>query len=177
MLKFILLFSCVFLFRSTEVTIEWNEALKLDWSYFKGAPDLDTDAAAITASGITFGYSVKKTDDKVTGFKTNVKAHFYPDKSWYKPEKVNDTILMHERLHFDITEWHTRLLRQKIAALKPSQNVSSELEKLYTTMSQTLRETQNAYDAESDHSRNIEQQLLWQKKVAAELKTLEAFKE
>lgn len=177
MLKYILLFGCVFLFRSNDVAIEWNEALKLDWTYFKGPPDLETEAAAITASGITFGYSVQKTDDRVTGFKVNVKAHFYPDKSWYKPDKVNDAILMHERLHFDITEWHTRMLRQKIADLRPSPNISSELEKLYTQMGQTLRETQNTYDAESDHSRNIEQQFVWQKKVADELKKLEGFKE
>lgn len=151
--------------------------MKLDWSYFRGQPQEDTDAVAITASGISFGYSVQKTDDKVTGFKVNVLAHFYPDKSWYKPEKSNNTILMHERLHFDITELHARLLRKQIATLQPSQNVSSTLDNLYTDISKTLRETQNTYDAESDHSRNIEKQFFWQKKIAAELKKLDKFKE
>ena len=132
---------------------------------------------AITASGITFGYSVQETDGRVTSFEASVKAHFYPDKSWYKPQQVNDTILMHERLHFDITEWHARQLRQQIAALKPSQSVAATLDRLYTQASLTLRETQSTYDTESDHSRNIEKQLVWQEKIAIELKKLEQYKE
>ena len=177
MLKYLLLFSCFLLSSSSEETIPWSDDLKLDWSYFRGQPQEDTDAVAITASGISFGYSIQKTDDKVTSFKVNVIAHFYPDKSWYKPEKSNDTILMHERLHFDITEWHARLLRKQIVTLQPTQNVSSTLDNLYADISKTLKETQNTYDAESDHSRNIEKQFFWQKKVALELKKLEKFKE
>ena len=177
MLKYLLLFSCFLLSSSSEETIPWSDDLKLDWSYFRGQPQEDTDAVAITASGISFGYSIQKTDDKVTSFKVNVIAHFYPDKSWYKPEKSNDTILMHERLHFDITEWHARLLRKQIVTLQPTQNVSSTLDNLYADISKTLKETQNTYDAESDHSRNIEKQFFWQKKVALELKRLEKFKE
>ena len=177
MSKYFLLIFCLLLLPLNEEAIEWHDALKLDWNNFRGEPDSNNNAVAITASGLTFGYSLEQTNGKITSFQANVKAHFYPDKSWYKIKQVNETILMHERLHFDITEWHARQLRQQMAQLEPSQNIGKTLDNLYYQMSQTLRNTQSQYDLESDHSRNIENQFLWQEKVAKELKKLERFKE
>ena len=177
MLKYLPLILCFFLISLDEETIEWHDGLKLEWNNFKGQPDSNNKAVAITASGLTFGYSVQKTNDLITSFQANVKAHFYPDKSWYKSEQVNDTILMHERLHFDITEWHARQLRFQMSNLETSQDIEKKLDSLYYEISQTLRKTQSQYDLESDHSRNLENQLVWQKKVAEELKNLESFKE
>ena len=54
--------------------LSWSENYKLNWDDFKGQPNQDTDAVAVTASGITFSYSINKRDDKVYGFKTLVKA-------------------------------------------------------------------------------------------------------
>lgn len=177
MIKYFSLILFILLLPFNEETIEWHNGLKLEWKNFKGQPDVNNNAVAITASGLTFGYSVQKTNGRITSFQANVKAHFYPDKSWYKSKQVNDTILMHERLHFDITEWHARQLRLQMSKLEPSQNIGETLDSLYYQMSQTLRKTQSQYDLESDHSRNIENQFLWQKKVAEELKKLDSFKE
>lgn len=84
---------------------------------------------------------------------------------------------MHERLHFDITEWHARQLRLQMSQLKPSQNIGNLLDSLYYQMSQTLRKTQNQYDLESDHSRTSEGQSQWQAKVTSEFEKLQGFKE
>ena len=157
--------------------VAWREDLKLQWNDFKGKPDNSKSAVAITASGITFGYAINETENRVTDFEVTATAHFYPDKSWYKPERVNDTILDHERLHFDITEWHVRKLRLRIGQLKPNNQVRGQLDKLYQEAVRELQATQKLYDAETDHSRKLEQQLLWQKKVAMELKKLEKFRE
>ena len=175
MLKYItviVLFLCF-----NETTIEWEDSLQLTWEHFKGQPDFSKEAVAVTASGITFGYSLGETNGRYTRFNATVKAHFYPDESWYKPAKVNDTILAHERLHFDITEWHVRELRKQFAGLSVSQNIKEELETLYKNASLKLRATQQQYDAETDHSVNVPEQLRWQKLVAMELKKLESFKE
>lgn len=176
MLKYVVVVAMLFCVVN-DTAIEWNDSLKLTWSHFKGHPDENKEAVAVTASGITFGYSLGETNGSYTRFSANVKAHFYPEESWYKPNRVNDTVLAHERLHFDITEWHVRELRKQFASVQVSQNIQEELEALYQKASLKLRATQQRYDAETDHSVNVAEQLRWQKVVAIELKKLEEFKE
>ena len=90
-----------------ERTIAWNASRKLSWADFKAQPDPNSDAVALTASGITFSYSLKTSERNVVDFSTTVKAHFYPEKSWYLTNKASAYILRHEQLHFDITELST----------------------------------------------------------------------
>lgn len=167
------LFFCVI--SDTTTTIEWSDTLALNWSHFKGQPDNTNDAVAVTASGITFGYALGENNGVYNKFEATVIAHFYPEESWYKPTRVNDTVLAHERLHFDITEWHARELRKEIAKLQISQNIKEQLESLYQKASLKLRATQKKYDRETDHSMIVPEQLRWQKLVAIELEKLEEF--
>ncbi|WP_370225804.1 DUF922 domain-containing protein [Mesoflavibacter sp.] len=177
MLKFISILSLFILFQSDVIEeVSWSENYKLTWSDFKGAPNNQTDAVAITASGITFSYSIKKTSNKVHSFKTLVKAYFYPEHSWCKKEMVDDNILRHEQLHFDITELHARLFRQQIAKLKPSLDIDNQLDQLHQSINKQLSLMQNSYDEETNHSINTEAQIKWQESVAKQLKTLEKFK-
>ena len=64
--------------------MSWNESYKLSWLDFKDTPNKHVSAVATTASGITFGFSVSTSDDQVVNFTSEVHAHFYPEKSWYK---------------------------------------------------------------------------------------------
>lgn len=176
MLKYIVLVAMLFCVVN-DTALEWNDSLQLTWTHFKGQPDETKEAVAVTASGITFGYSLGETNGIYTRFTAIAKAHFYPEESWYKPTKVNDTVLAHERLHFDITEWHVRELRKQFTSVQVSQNIQVELETLYQNASLKLRATQQQYDAETSHSVNVPEQLRWQKLVALELKKLEVFKE
>lgn len=60
--------SILFLFvgsSSNDETISWNDSRKLKWEDFKGNPNSQSDAVALTASGITFGYSVKTSGKRV----------------------------------------------------------------------------------------------------------------
>ncbi|PNQ73634.1 hypothetical protein C1T31_04660 [Hanstruepera neustonica] len=171
-----LLLLWVFLSLQTkESEIAWSADYKLQWSNFKGAPNMNSDAAATTASGITFGYRMSETDGQITQFKADVTAHFYPDKSWYKPEEVSNHILEHEQLHFDITELHARILRQHISKLQVPNSVNKELENWHQHVLKDLGAMQNAYDAASDFSRNKEQQTHWKETVTKQLAELKAF--
>jgi len=167
---------CIFLFVQDEETITWTENQKLHWGNFEGEPEYDTDAVAITASGITYGYTSKtySNSDKID-YTTKVFAQFYPEKSWYLKERVNDTVLGHEQLHFDITELHARKLRKRIKNTKFTKNIQKEISKIYDEVSGELRKMQNEYDEGSDYSRNYEGQVKWQKFVAKELHKLKAF--
>ncbi|MDN3492483.1 DUF922 domain-containing protein [Winogradskyella bathintestinalis] len=154
----------------------WNETSKLTWADFKAHPDTESDAVALTASGITFGYSLKTSGDKIVDFSTNVEAHFYPDKSWYVKERGNAHILAHEQLHFDITELYARQFRQKLTKLKVNQNLKAQLNQLQVSINEAITETQQRYDKETNHSMVIDKQKKWEAFIAIELNNLAQYK-
>ena len=157
-------------------TAAWQEDKPLVWKDFKGKPNPNTDAAALTASGISFGFSISKTGNRITGFTADVECIFYPTESWYKIEDANAHILRHEQLHFDITELHARKFRQQISQLKASSRLRGQLNNLYKEISKASSLMQNLYDEETNHSINKVQQKKWDDYIVAELKKLEAFK-
>ncbi len=174
----IVVLSCIVLLGASpnEESFTWNENRKLTWADFKGSVDPNSDAVALTASGITFGYSINRTNKRITGFKATIESHFYPYKSWYVRGKADDYILGHEQLHFDITELYARKFREQVARLKVSQNVKQQLDVLYANINKALAETQNAYDTQSAHSMDPEMQKKWDQRIKEELKLLDRYK-
>ncbi|WP_299888462.1 hypothetical protein [uncultured Lacinutrix sp.] len=176
MYKLFLIFAAVLCFQSDTSEISWNQNYKLTWQDFKGKPNKETDAVAVTASGITFGYSIKKSSTKgITGFNTTVLAHFYPEHSWCKKDVVDDHVLAHEQLHFDITELNTRYFREKISKLKVSNTIADVLNSIHKKTNEELEAMQQRYDNESEYSINKEGQSKWSTFVSKELKRLQEF--
>ena len=161
---------------SNDEAISWSDDFKLTWNHFKGSPQQNVDAVAVTASGITFEFSLQEADGRAISFNTKVYAHFYPKKSWYIKEQGTDYILAHEQLHFDITELYVRKFRQQISKLKVSNRLKSELRELHLNINKEVAVTQNLYDQETDNSRNVESQLKWNLFVKQELDKLKDFK-
>ena len=159
-----------------EVTLMWRDNLKLTWNDFKGEKNRETDAVAVTASGITFSYSVRKSNIRIVDFKAKIEAHFYPNKSWVIKQLADDYILAHEQLHFDITELHVRKFRKQVSAVKATQNLGSVLDRLHLNINKELAAMQNQYDRESNNSINKDAQAKWIVFVAKELKKYEAYK-
>lgn len=157
-------------------TIQWNESKKLSWRDFRGPVESDSDAAAVTASGITFSYSVRKTDDRITDFEAMAEAHFYPESSWFIKERCSDHILAHEQLHFDITELHVRMFRYRLSKLEVSQIIKSQLVTLHKAINKELAEMQYQYDTQSQNSINKEEQAKWATYVTENLRKFEAYK-
>ena len=154
----------------------WNESIKLTWADFKASPDLKSRASAITASGITFEYSVKTSGKEVVDFSTKVEAHFYPNKSWFLEKQVDVHILAHEQLHFDITELYARKFRAQIKKLIVNQNVKDQMNRLHATINEAVNETQKRYDAQTNHSMNREMQKEWEITIQKELSEYEDYK-
>ena len=159
-----------------DVSVTWNESAKLTWEDFKGTPNSKSDAVALTASGITFGYSVKTSGDRIIDFTTTVEAHFYPNKSWYIKDKGDAYILAHEQLHFDITELYARKFRAQIEKLVVNQNVKEQMKRLHTAINKAVNETQQRYDEETNHSMNREMQLKWEMEIQKELQKFRNYK-
>ncbi|MFD1162973.1 MULTISPECIES: DUF922 domain-containing protein [Hwangdonia] len=172
----VFLILCVFLCVQDEPTLSWNESYKLSWADFKGAPNPKVSAVAITASGISFGFSVRETDGEVVGFSAEVFSHFYPEQSWYKSNLADNHVLGHEQLHFDITELHVRKFRQRISLLKVSNHIKNELRQHNKTINNELAAMQDKYDAETNYSRDSENQAKWKSYIADELNKLSKYK-
>ncbi len=168
---FLLVFISIFGFwgYQEDETLEWSPTYKLAWADFKGeAPD-HPRAAAITASGITYQFSTLGTGKELElDFKAT--TYFYPDKSWYQSELCDSLILSHEQLHFDISELFARKMRKRIDSTKFTQNVKAEVRSIYKEILKELNEFQNLYDEQTNFSRDIEQQLIWNKKIVEALK-------
>lgn len=155
-------------FAQQEMVIPWSPEVRLTWDDFKGKPTSD-DAAATTASGISYRFSSSTWGDEVE-IEFVVTTHFYPDKSWYRPELCDADILRHEQLHFDIAEVFARKMRERLAAAKFTKDVKAEVSKIYDEINLALYAFQNRYDNETNFSRHREKQLDWNRKIAAILK-------
>jgi len=176
-MKLLIIFIFFFLFvpqLNTE-KILWNENQKLSWNDFRGKPIPSASFVASTNTGISFqySYSIQNGDINV---EYSVDSFFSPEGSWYMPQRVNAHILRHEQAHFDISELHARILRKNLQGKKFTKRIKSEIEGIYKQVEQKRRAMQNKFDAESDHSRNEEKEIFWQKYIAQQLATYDAWK-
>lgn len=176
MIRFVIAICFLFSLQKDTPVLSWSESYKLTWSDFKGKPNKYVKAAAITASGISFGYSIKQSNGNVVDFTTEVFAHFYPEESWYKPGVADHHILGHEQLHYDITELYARRFRKSIDSLKPEKDIKKVLNKLHKKTIKDLDAMQNLYDAETNYSIDYNEQLRWSLYISKKLEELSEFK-
>lgn len=141
--------------------IVWNSEAKLGWSDF-GARPAGGHFAALTASGISYSYTAKQYS-----FEVEVYAVFDKDESWVDRDVATASLLVHEQLHFDITELWARKLRK---AILESPNINNEvLAALYDKHLSGLVRMQHYYDEQSHHSLDKDMQDNWEKGIASEL--------
>ncbi|HVZ55504.1 MAG TPA: DUF922 domain-containing protein [Chitinophagaceae bacterium] len=149
--------------------IAWSSARRLQWSDYRGRPDPRSDAAASTSTEIGFEYRIRNGVPSYTLF-----CHFSPSRSWGRYR--TSYILAHEQGHFDITEIFARRLFQ---ALKETPfhegSFRRDVERLYTSIMQDREHMQQAYDQQTDYSRNQVQQEAWLKKIGDMLHQTETY--
>lgn len=158
----------VFSSEKDDVKIPWNEEQRLTWSDFRGTPERLGDFVASTNSGISFSYGYT-TRNGVTEVTHSVTCNFYPELSWYLPERVSPYILKHEQAHFDISELHARKLRKRMSGVTFSPNVKSEMEALYHQVEKERRKMQSDFDEQTDHSKMKDAEEEWELFVANQL--------
>ncbi|MFK5973812.1 MAG: DUF922 domain-containing protein [Flavobacteriaceae bacterium] len=161
------IFTVGFVF-SQEEAIPWSPELKLQWKNFKGRPFKRARASAVTASGLSYQFSSVENKGR---FELDIKvgAYFYPEQSWYQPKLCDALILSHEQLHFDISELYARKMRKRLANAIFTKNVKTEIKAIYKSILKDLSNFQKKYDYETNFSRNVQQQLLWNKAIEKRL--------
>ncbi|ETN97029.1 DUF922 domain-containing protein [Zhouia amylolytica] len=148
--------------------ILWEAGQKLSWADFKGRPVVDSRAVAVTSSGI--GYKLitrKESDDRK--YDVVVFAYFSTRDSWYKSRYVNNAILAHEQLHFDITALYAQKLIHEISELNFEGDVGEGLETLYHHVTKEMDSVQKIYDKQTEASVNESAQVIWRQKINDQL--------
>ncbi|HUQ65356.1 MAG TPA: DUF922 domain-containing protein [Flavitalea sp.] len=166
---FLLIFPLFLSVSKEDNIIEWNASRKLTWADFKGAPDPSSSNAALTNSSITVGFEYSNK-----GLTHSIKCKFNKLLSWGRIR--NDYILNHEQGHFNIAEGYARLLHKNLNEyVFNSKTVSDDINKIYAETMKEHVNMQKQYDMITDHSLDTAQQNIWDKKIDAMLKHLEAY--
>lgn len=163
---------CLTVANAQDIEKPWKAGEKLSWSDFKGAPDHNHPYAAITYSGMSYGFSAEIINGKVW-VNYDVKSFFVANKSWVKRWYSNDKgLLKHEQLHFDITELFARKFRKRLSEMNFTENVKAEIKAVYQQITDEKVKLQKLYDVETDHSKNKQNQNNWDLKINSELQKL-----
>ena len=146
--------------------VPWSANFRLRWKDFKGDVPKGAWAAATTASGIGYSFSTHfKNRKMIVDYEVN--SYFYPTRSWYQPDLCNEVTLGHEQIHFDITELFSRKMNEEISNTKFTNNIKEEVRAIYKRTLMALDSFQKEYDKQTNFSRNIEKQKLWQIQISA----------
>lgn len=143
----------------------WSKSDKLVWSDFKGRPDKRNSHSAVTTSSLKT-LPILFTKEKV---QYEIVTLFDKKKSWTKSD--SKPLLAHEQVHFDISELVMRKMRKKFIAhkLKDLDGVNKMIDSTFKEALNERNKLNREYDKETDHSRNKEEQLKWQKRIEEEL--------
>ncbi len=117
------------------------------------------------------------TSQTLQGIQLTVITKFNTSLSWMKPEaKGKAYVLKHEQGHFDIFEIFARRCRKALMEAKlTNKNAAKKILEIIEKNRQQAYKYQDKYDKQTQHSQKVEKQEEWNKKIAAELKELEAF--
>ncbi len=150
--------------------IFWDVNKKLKWSDFQGAPPKNSGfVKAMTAYQILIK-SAARYEDETPYY--DVKNVFVKSDSWTKTS--SEKTLVHEQLHFDISEVYARKVRKAFEKLyQDSITDTSIYRKLFKELDEECFEIQQEYDREA-HFNNKKQQE-WEICVAKELKELKEY--
>jgi hypothetical protein len=151
-------------------TIVWSNKYRLVWDDFKGKipENIPSHVKAQTQSGIYV--EEIRVKGKVPKYK--IEAYFLKMISW---TKVNDeNILLHEQLHFDISELYARKLKKSFDSLKAKNVVDRNVYKeFYNSNFIKLNDYQDQYDKEVYFDDVAQEE--WINKIAFELQDLSKY--
>ncbi len=150
----------------------WSPDDPLVWADFQGEPD----SLLITGDGhsdagihtmIIVDYCCEREGTSDICFQPAI----HRKKSWSVSD--SEPLLIHEQLHFDITELITRKIRKAIS--RSSAVTANEKYRVYLRVVRELSKIQIRYDRETDHGLRLVRQQKWKEKVRRELNELKAF--
>jgi len=163
------LFLAGFAFGQSCDSIRWSDH-SLKWKYYKAKPDAKSNMSALTESHIYYEIALLNDLAKFT-----VSCSMLTCKSWVKKER-NKALLQHEQTHFDIAEYHKRLMVKEVEAQKLSaRDVFDRVKQIGNNILQQRKAMEDLYDLETYHSTIEKKQKEWTKKLHKLLKKTNDF--
>ncbi len=141
----------------------WSPIDTLDWGDFKGFDDGSEHAASIYWE---IKYNI------IDSARFEIFACMNKRKSWWRVQGRH--LLRHEQYHFNIAEIFARLIRKTAGEKKLSPN-SIEFENCFNKFLEECKEMQKQYDKTTQHSKNEENQITWEKYIDRQLQKLEKY--
>ena len=153
-------------------TIYYSSERKLKWTDFRGRPDNNSIAAAITSSGFGFIFGMKSRNN-VTVINITVFCFYNKSNSWVKTGMQSEYALLHEQHHFDITYIGACLFIKRLREARfMLGNYSSLVEKINTDCNRAMEKMQNEYDGDTHNGQLRNIQAEWNKKIDTQLLSL-----
>lgn len=152
--------------------ISYHPERKLIWEDFQGTPDFSdsTKAAQISTT-------IQLRSGKVnfwTGKATFIgSALMYKGKSWVKPGFMNDYVLSHEQIHFDIAYIVVKKLEADINSLNVNILNKSIVDTMYKNWHAIFLLNEQTYDLMTDGGNDVDMQRYYQRKIDGELRALD----
>lgn len=153
-------------------TIYYNGDRSLTWADFRGTPDLNSDAAAVTASGFAYNASVR-SNSKIFRLNIFIYTFFNKRNSWKKNNIKSDYHLRHEQVHFDITRIAAENFKTMLndVTFTPG-NYLELLRHVWSKAQDSWNMMQDAYDEETNHSIRKQDQRRWNVFAEEEIRKL-----
>ncbi|MFD2562031.1 hypothetical protein [Aquimarina rubra] len=138
--------------------VTWSDR-PVNWSDFKQVEEIDDEFDATIFSEIHCPNTINEDNPLVYAFMD-------PNQSErLKDSLLDPQLLKHEQYHFNITEYHARLLRKEIVQKGEKNITTSSLQDLYDTYDLERAKMQAAYDEVSEHNTNFKKQRYWELKI------------
>lgn len=158
--------------------IRWQTDALFNWSlYRKLASKIDTFPSARTAS---FTRLIMEDEPALRICKVVAYTCFDSCNSWVNSGvEYNSTLLSHEKGHWDIQEIATRKLRKTLLEFNFQNGMNNNLvhiiDSLFRSNKKQLEQFNLDYDSATDYSKNLSQQIEWNKIIISELKHYEQY--
>ncbi len=138
---------------------------KLNWSNFTGKIDKSSSFNAYTSyKFFTKFQGINFIGDSAIMNGFEIILELDPNNSWAKNDKVTDALLIHEQGHFNLGILCVREILNKYKETKFTRsNYKVALQGIISDASKKYNDLGLLYDKETDHSKNIEEQLKWNK--------------
>ena len=153
--------------------INWHERRALKWEDFHGKPQVDN--SDIRSAGSICGFALAADVDG-GNLTVHVDCTFNKLLSWAKKELVSGYELNHEQGHFDIAEINARRCRHSISIfIFKEATFNHDLDSLGAYYDAQSVMEQDQYDLETKHSRNRDEQELWNRRIVQELESEKSY--
>ena len=156
-----------------ETEIIWDKSRKLQTSDFKGNIE---NRPAIAATSSSFRYNYWSDSGINQPIILKVETYFDTKLSYFRRNRDSLFVLVHEQLHFDITELYARKFIKRVQdEVVKSKNIQSNLTTIGNEVIFDLQIEQDRYDAEI--YRDSTKQSQWNNRIKERLDSLADFEQ